>query len=669
MLSPTFYASKTFKRIKNKFRDITADFENKGIKYAIYGTGIHTDNLLKGHRKKLNNLSFFVDKSVGLQNSGYNNKKVVSPDFLSSKIREAIIISSHAFQGEIIKFLKDKGIAPGQIILLYEEDDYIRMIKDRCRVPEFRKKVLTGTNEKFIHHNFRPRKIKRVVIIHPTFPIANVRYKKTLSLGLLIIGACIRERFPEIEISFIDGHINNYSVVELLDEIRKFDPDIVAMGYVTVQSETAYELSILLRKDGFDGLIIHGGVHPILKPEEVVNYCDYAVVGEGDEVVVEIIDHINRGEEIANIRGLAYLSDNKLKFTQPREFIEDLDKIPPPAWDLAGDISKYDAPMHVTGGLRLPIMGSRGCPYNCTFCSSPLLWKRKVRWRSPGVIVDEMELAIEKLGIDKFHFWDDNLMMNEKHIAQLCNEILLRNLRVIWCGLTRSSHIIKNRDVLPLMKKAGCVGMEIGVESFNSKAVEETQKGETVSDMEYASELMIKAGIVPLYTHMLFNPGESIQGYINKQRFMDKVNASNTSFVSDADLGQLSTPHVKTEFARTAPSTGMVFTKKNGDYYHRRVNYIPNSLLEDIPHKRHFNDPDIISFFGIVIMGGIYDWNDKNVDNYILTAKKIWSLIDGKTSVGQLAKKVILENNISKKYAYIYTALAIVGFARCGDIC
>ena len=669
MLSPTFYRTKTFGKIRDRCQSMMADLEKKQVKYCIYGTGVHTGNLLKGYKGELNNLSFFVDKSVLLQDSGYNNERVVSPDSLSSKTREMIIVSSHAFQGEIVKSLLARGIPENQVIPLYGEDDYIRIIKDRFQAPEYRKKVLTETDEKFIHRNFQPGKIKRVAIIHPTFPVANVSHKKTLPLGLLIIGACIRERFPKIEISFIDGQINNYSVPGLLDRIKKFSPDMVLTGYWTVQSETAYELSILLRKNGFDGLIIHGGVHPTLKPEEVVNYCDYVVIGEGDEAVVEIIDCINKGREITDIKGLAYLSDEELKFTEARDFISNLDRIPPPAWDLACDISKYDAPMHVVGGLRLPIMGSRGCPYSCTFCSSPLIWKREVRWRSPRVIVDEMELAMERLKIDKFHFWDDNLMMNRNQITGLCNEILSRNLKVIWCGLTRSSHVIKNREVLPLMKRSGCVGIEIGLESFTASAVEATQKGETIKDMEYASELMVEAGIVPLYTHMLFNPGEYISGYINKQRFMDKVNASNTSFISDTILGQLSTPHVKTEFARTAQETGMVFAKKNRDYYHHRVNYIPNSLLEDIPRgKKHSHDPDIISFLGGAIMGGVYDWDEKNVDDYILTAKRVWDLIDGKTSVRQLAEKIISEDNLSREDACIYTALAIVGFARCGDI-
>ncbi|MBU0568953.1 PqqD family protein, partial [bacterium] len=105
------------------------------------------------------------------------------------------------------------------------------------------------------------------------------------------------------------------------------------------------------------------------------------------------------------------------------------------------------------------------------------------------------------------------------------------------------------------------------------------------------------------------------------------------------------------------------------DYYHHRVNYIPNSLLEDIPRgKKHSHDPDIISFLGGVIMGGVYDWDKKNVDDYILTAKRVWDLIDGKTSVRQLAEKIISKDNISREDACIYTALAIVGFARCGDI-
>jgi radical SAM superfamily enzyme YgiQ (UPF0313 family) len=330
-------------------------------------------------------------------------------------------------------------------------------------------------------------------------------------------------------------------------------------------------------------------------------------------------------------------------------------------------MKKYNAPMHVTGGLRVPLIGSRGCPYSCTFCSSPIIWDKKVRWRSPENIVAEMEYVVHTLGITQFHFWDDNVMMKKGYMAGICENIISGNLKINWCGLTRASHVIKYKNILPLMKKAGCVGIEIGIESFTEDSAAMVSKGEGTSDMIYASKCMEESGIAPLYTHMIFNPGERINGYREKQKFLDEVNKKNTAFLADSRLGQASTPHRKTKFEEEAHEQGEVFLKDHSTYVHHRVNFIPNSLLNDIPVKVGSNPESPIKFLEIILQA-IFDWDEKMINNYMEVSNRLWGKIDNKKSVRQLCDEMGQDLNLPIYYNRIFTTLAIVGLARDGKI-
>jgi radical SAM superfamily enzyme YgiQ (UPF0313 family) len=295
------------------------------------------------------------------------------------------------------------------------------------------------------------------------------------------------------------------------------------------------------------------------------------------------------------------------------------------------------------------------------------MWERKVRWRKPVRIVDEMEEAIKKLNINQFHFWDDNLMMKKGHIIELCNEIIRRGLKVNWCGLTRASHVIKHKDVLPLMKEAGCVGMEIGIESFTEDSTELVRKGEGTGEMAEASMELERAGIAPLYTHMLFNPGETINGYYQKQVFLNEVNSKNTAFLADSRLGQASTPHRKTDFEKEAKNLGEVFVEDLSHYIHQRINFIPNSLLNDVPIKIKENRGSPIKFLEVALQA-LFDWTEEMIDDYIKTANLLWERIDGKKNVRELSGEIKSLINLSNYHSKIFVSLAIVGLAREGAI-
>ena len=704
-----FYESQVFKNYIERLNKKIAEWKShKGFKLAIYGAGEHTEMILKNASWNGVKIDYVIDRSLIRQKEGFCGFKVVSPDEIkkmslrapslvslrakrsnlvsslragSGEAISAILISSFTFQEEIYSELLNMNLSDVDIIRLYTDEDILKSIKERyaCKEPEVRsqkpevrKKAQFSTST-----STSTLSSTSILLIHPPFALGNQRHKKILPMNMLYLSAYVMDKFPDVNVEIMDGQIKNMCLDDMYQRIMEKRWDIIGIGYWTAQSPIAFKLSEFI-KNNTNALLIHGGVHPTVCPEDAVNYCDYAVMYEGEETFYEIVKMTKslraKGEaisqiknEVAMLKGIAYRENGSLKIAHPRNYIKDLDSIPFPKWELAGDIKQYNSPMHVTGGLRLPIIGSRGCPYTCTFCSSPLMWDRKVRWRKPVKIVDEMEEAIKKFNINQFHFWDDNLMMKRSHIIELCNEIIRRGLKVKWCGLTRASHVIKHKDTLPLMKEAGCVGMEIGIESFTEDSTELVRKGEGIGEMAEASMELERAGIAPLYTHMFFNPGETITGYYQKQVFLNEVNSKNTAFLADSRLGQASTPHRKTDFEREAKDLGDVFIDDLSNYIHQRINFIPHSLLNDIPVKVNGNRGSPIKFLEVALQA-LFDWTEEMIDTYVQTSNLLWDRIDGKKNVRELSEEIKEMLNLSDYHSKMFVSLSIVGLAREGAI-
>jgi radical SAM superfamily enzyme YgiQ (UPF0313 family) len=697
-----FYESQVFKNYIERLNKKIAEWKNPpqspfnkggrgGFKLAIYGAGEHTDMILK--RASWDGFAPYciIDRSVLRQKEGFCGYNVIPPDEIkkmslrtpspviarlseTAEAISAILISSFTYQEEIYSELVGMGLKGIEIIRLYTDEDILKSIKERYACHEEAQSSKLKAQRFFLSAFSLQPSAFNVLLIHPPFALGNQRHKKILPMNMLYLSAYVMDKFPDVNVEILDGQIKNLCLEDMYERIIEKKWDIIGIGYWTAQAPIAFKLSEFIKKNS-DALLIHGGVYPTVCPEDAVNYCDYTVMYEGEETFSEIVkiamknppeSPFNKGG-LRGINGIAYKENGSIKINPPRNYIKDLDSIPFPRWELVGNIKQYNSPMHVTGGLRLPLIGSRGCPYTCTFCSSPLMWERKVRWRKPEKIADEMEEAIKKLNINQFHFWDDNLMMKKGHIIELCNEIIKRGLKVNWCGLTRASHVIKHKDTLPLMKEAGCVGMEIGIESFTEDSTELVRKGEGIGEMAEASMELERAGIAPLYTHMLFNPGETINGYYQKQLFLNEVNSKNTAFLADSRLGQASTPHRKTDFEKEAKNLGEVFASDLSHYIHQRINFIPNSLLNDVPVKVNGNRGSPIKFLEVALQA-IFDWTEDMIDNYVQTANILWDRIDGKKNVKELAGEIKSKLNLSNYHSKMFVSLSIVGLAREGAI-
>jgi radical SAM superfamily enzyme YgiQ (UPF0313 family) len=417
----------------------------------------------------------------------------------------------------------------------------------------------------------------KVVLIWARVPIdINI----SAPLGICYIAAQIRDELP-VDVDIIDANQEKLSIDDALKKILDKNYDVVGISFMTPQADYAFELSKRIKEIDENILVVHGGVHPTLRPfDSMKNNADYCVIGEGEITFKELLESIINGEEPVNVRGIARWDNGEIKINEPREFVKDLDTLLYPAFDLV-PISEYEENLHIRKGLAIPIMASRGCPFNCSFCASPTVWRRVVRYRSAGNIIDEIEKYIKEYNVRKFHFYDDNFLLSAKRMNEFCDLVIQRGLDIEWICLGRSDTINRHPEVLNKMKQAGCVGLEIGVETLDENVLKSTSKKITADESLNALRHILNSGLeIACVQLMTFNVGETIFGHYFQNRKLMEITGDRRIF-----FGQFATPYPGTRFAETASKDGLVLVENWSDYVTTNLNFIPRTLLDEKPKR------------------------------------------------------------------------------------
>lgn len=343
--------------------------------------------------------------------------------------------------------------------------------------------------------------------------------------GLGYIGSLLLQEGYDVKI--IDGQLHNYNAQELTDQIEKENADFVGFTATTYNRFKAIE-AIKEVKKRLNVPILVGGCHFSPTAEDClknVPEIDYVIVNEGEFTTLELLNKLSNNEPINEVRGLVYREGNQIVRTSLRDWIKDLSKeIPPTNWELF-ELDKYKHTLEVVGttGKSIGIMTSRGCPQNCVFCSSPKFWKRKVRFRYPIEIVDELELLHKKYGYSYFDFYDDTLTVNPNHVKEICNEIINRGLDIKWYGRARVDTV--NKEILELMKKSGCIAISYGVESGSQKILNSIHKNITPEKVYETIKISADLGFHVKAFFLFSLPDERKKDINQTLELMDKLKA------------------------------------------------------------------------------------------------------------------------------------------------
>ncbi|MCC6028100.1 MAG: B12-binding domain-containing radical SAM protein, partial [Archaeoglobus sp.] len=294
-------------------------------------------------------------------------------------------------------------------------------------------------------------------------PSAKVEVVKTLEistppLGLGYLASVLRERGFKVRI--IDDLVENLNFSDFLKKIK--DSLIVGITSTTPTFKSALEYAKKIKKAFPDIFVILGGVHVSFEPEKALKneFVDAVCIGEGERTIVELAERVESGRDLEDVKGIYFKKEDKIVKNPPREFIQDLDSIPFPAFDLM-PLEKYSLL-----GERLevfPMITSRGCPFSCRYCSSSLFMGRRFRARSAKNVADEIEWLVNDFNARHIAFGDDTFTLSKKRVAEICKEIKSRKLDITWSCSSRIDTI--DRELLEIMKSAGCSAIYYGIES------------------------------------------------------------------------------------------------------------------------------------------------------------------------------------------------------------
>jgi anaerobic magnesium-protoporphyrin IX monomethyl ester cyclase len=374
------------------------------------------------------------------------------------------------------------------------------------------------------------------------------------SLGLGYIASVLEKE--AIRVRIVDTEAEEISLEEFPKRLRGENYRYEFIGITAVSStiNTALKMARICKQAFQKSKIVLGGVHPTVLPEEVLanEFVDYVIRGEGEYSFLELAE----GKKVNEILGLSYKRNGDIVHNLLREPIEDLDALPFPAYHLM-PIKRY----HPTPGLykRLPgigIIGSRGCPFKCTYCASQSIWPsgKKVRFRSAENILEEIKFLIRNFEIKEIFFHDDMFTARRSLVSALCEKIINGGIDLTWVCMSRVDAI--DEDILRLMKAAGCHQICFGVESADEQVLKNVKKKISLKQVEKAVALTKKVGIDVRTSFMLGNPGETEVTLRKTIDFAIKLNPTIASF-------NITTPYPGTELRSWAKEKGYL---KTDDY-------------------------------------------------------------------------------------------------------
>jgi radical SAM superfamily enzyme YgiQ (UPF0313 family) len=237
------------------------------------------------------------------------------------------------------------------------------------------------------------------------------------------------------------------------------------------------------------------------------------VIGEGEETLSELVKAFScKRPDYSKILGLAYKDKKGKVYRNPdRPLIADLDSLPFPAWHLMPPSLYRVVPILSPnkGDLVAPVVTSRGCPYQCTFCASNITWRNRFRKRSPKNIVDEIELLVKKFGVKEVHLTDDNFTMIKNHAMAVCDEFIKRKINIFWQCPNGVRIDSLDLPLLEKMKQAGCYSVGLGIESGSPKILKKVKKSLDLKLVEEKLRLLKKVGIRAYGFFILGLPGET----------------------------------------------------------------------------------------------------------------------------------------------------------------
>ncbi|UCB52690.1 MAG: radical SAM protein [Candidatus Zixiibacteriota bacterium] len=324
-------------------------------------------------------------------------------------------------------------------------------------------------------------KIKKIVGIEPAPPGFHVFSAfKLPRLGLPMMGTILRDKGYRVRLFCQD--------LAPVDWEETLSADLVMISTITSTAPEAYDIAKKIKEKarvlGRDITVVMGGAHVTFMAEEALdNYADFVVRGEGEETILELAAWLENGNDatsVSRIPGLSYKIGTRVYHNERRSYLRNQDSLPTPELSL---IKGWKEP-----GI-FPVLSSRGCPFDCTFCSVTKMFGHKYRVRSPEKVLEDIRYYHRLYPKAWMFFYDDNFAADKKRTKRLLRLMVENDMIFPWTAQSRLD-VVKDRELLQLMHRAGCKVLYIGLESVNPQTLLEYKKRQTVDEMGEAIKIL-----------------------------------------------------------------------------------------------------------------------------------------------------------------------------------
>ncbi len=331
---------------------------------------------------------------------------------------------------------------------------------------------------------------------------------KVPPIGLYYIGARLIEEGHSCEI------LNLYDMQgrqrEIQEAVSSRQPDLIGISILHANRWGGIDIARIAKTTAPDLPIVFGGPGATFLWRHLLTHfpeIDYIVTGEGEKCMSDMIELLQEGrrDAISSLPGVACRVDGQCIKNDPAPFIEELDSLPDP--------SRHFSFQHV--------ISSRGCPWNCAFCGSPRIWKRRVRFHSPNYFVSQLQRLHKKGSINFFYVSDDTFTLNKQRVIDICQLILEKKLEINWAAISRVNHV--DEEILYWMRKAGCMQISFGVESGSKKIRKALNKELTNKQIKEAFDMASSYGIMPRAYFIYGSPGENKKTIKESIRLIERI--------------------------------------------------------------------------------------------------------------------------------------------------
>lgn len=383
----------------------------------------------------------------------------------------------------------------------------------------------------------------KILLINPPYLTLTSRLGTghQIPLGLLMAGGPLLDAGHQVRL--LDAERRHFSLEAIVGEVKRFSPQIVMTGHAgsTPAHPVCGKMLAAIKRSCPNVITVYGGVYPTFHAEQILkseDAIDVIVRGEGEAVVLELVEAIASGEPLHNVRGIAYRLSGKPALTPPSPSISNLDAFRI-GWEL---IENWDDYKCFGLGRAAIIQFSRGCPNGCTYCGQREFWV-KWRYRDPVKVVDEIEWLYRTHNIRFLSLADENPASIKSVWRRFLEEIASRELPVYFFTSIRTTDIVRDTDILHLYKQAGMQYILLGIESTEPEVLRAIKKGSTTRDDFEACRLLKQHGIFSIVANVVGLKDETWKTF---NTTIEQLNYYDGDFVNVTHV----TPHSWTEFGQ-----------------------------------------------------------------------------------------------------------------------